>query len=364
MIKIRKRSGSRKLDTARDCLLVLARERGPGVKLPTLEEMCDQFSVSRTTLERAIDPLERQGLLRRKQGSGIYVEPAIRQRTIGIVFGGDIFSPGFSPFWQLLLQAVREEATGTEWVPRAYLDLSQGHDSVGGHLQLLEDLEADRLHGLLMIAPQVEPEDHRWLDTYPVPRVTCGGTGADWQVRFDYETFARLAADILAPSGHRTVALLGHGILAMQPQIEAALRRAGLVDVTLADWSYETWAEIIPWAGSREHCAHETARRLIADKDRAPLPDAVISTEDTMTRGLVGALREGGVEPGRDMRIVTAENKGSTVLAPFADTLDRIVFDPDAIVRTALEMLRVLMDGGTPPRNPALVAPAGAGVRR
>ncbi len=345
-----------KSETVGEALIALARARGPGVKLPTFEELCLQFSVSRTTLERALEPLERQGLLRRKHGSGIYVQPAVRLKTVGVVFGGDIFSPGFSPFWSLLLGSVRQQAGGRDLQPRAYFDLSQGSSDCDGHVQLFEDLEAARLHGLMLFAPQSN-DDYRWLDAYSVPRVAFGNAGSLWHVSFDYDAFFRLATAALARTGCRRVALLGHGVLAHLPTVEATFREAGLDGVQFDDWSYETWSKIIPGAGSHEHCARALAQRLLADIGHTPLPDAVISTEDTATRGLVAALQQAGLQPGRDLRIVTSENTGSPVLDPFADGLTRIAFNPADVIRAALGMLDTLMAGGTPPENPVLVRP-------
>jgi len=46
----------------------------PGEKLPTENEMCEMFSVSRTSLREALQKLSTRGLIKIKKGSGIYVE--------------------------------------------------------------------------------------------------------------------------------------------------------------------------------------------------------------------------------------------------------------------------------------------------
>jgi DNA-binding LacI/PurR family transcriptional regulator len=135
------------------------------------------------------------------------------------------------------------------------------------------------------------------------------------------------------------------------------LRAAGAADVRIEDWSYETWAWVIPGAGTRENCAFQLTRRMIAEAAATPLPDVLISQEDTMTRGALTALREAGLQPGRDLRIVAAANTGSPVLEPYAADLTLIEFDPADSVRAALEMLEILMNGGTPPVNPVLTGP-------
>lgn len=44
-----------------------------GDKLPTESELCDEYSVSRITIRRAIEELERDGLLKKVQGRGTFV---------------------------------------------------------------------------------------------------------------------------------------------------------------------------------------------------------------------------------------------------------------------------------------------------
>ena len=45
----------------------------PGDKLPTTSELCSQFGVSKITVRRAMDELERDGLISRRRGSGTFV---------------------------------------------------------------------------------------------------------------------------------------------------------------------------------------------------------------------------------------------------------------------------------------------------
>jgi DNA-binding FadR family transcriptional regulator len=45
----------------------------PDQKLPTLPELQDQFEVSSTTARRAVDELKRQGVVKSRQGSGLFV---------------------------------------------------------------------------------------------------------------------------------------------------------------------------------------------------------------------------------------------------------------------------------------------------
>lgn len=329
--------------------------------MPTVRRLCTTFSVSTSTLDIALHELEVRGAIVREHGRGIFTSPTIHQKTIGVVFGGDIFLPQFSPFWGLLLQAVREQAGGCDIRPLAYLDISQGHAEIGGHTQLREDLAAQRLDGLLLLSPDHTYDEASQLRAFCVPLVVFGGKPPDWRVAHDIARCVRLAAQALARHGCRRIALLGHGVLDFHPLLADAPQE-GDTDVQVADWSYETWTCRIPAAGSHENLAHRLTQRMIADMGSNPLPDGLVSLDDTMTRGCIAALLQAGLRPGRDLHIATIVNKSSTVLDLYADELIGIEFDPAQSMHAALEMLTTLMQGGTPPHNPVKIAPEYIGV--
>lgn len=75
----------------------------PGTRLPTEFELTRRFSVSRPTAAKALNELERLGLVQRIPGSGSYVKrsphgvPSLRGKTLGLLIPGlgttEIFEP-------------------------------------------------------------------------------------------------------------------------------------------------------------------------------------------------------------------------------------------------------------------------------
>lgn len=328
-----------KADRVSDQIETLAREVGPGGKLPTLRQMCARFEVSRTTVERAMLALERRGLLERRHGSGIYATDEVAVRTVGVVFGGDIFTDRFSPFWTLLLDAVREHAGDYAMQPRVYFDVPR---SDGGQLQLVEDLESYRLDGLFLLSPKSEDEV-RQLQADGAPLVVFGEHGR-WRVTHDQARLMELTREALVARGCRRVALLG--------MVEDCHRDALTADFEVLDWSWNTWAGQVP-SETREQFGCELGRRLV---DEA-LPDAVVSLDDTVTRGLLTALDRCGRRAGRDLTVVSAANRGSPVLQPYADELVLFEYDPHESVRAALGMLQTLLAGSKPTQFTSLISP-------
>jgi len=52
----------------------------PGAKISTLEELQTEFEVARVTVRQAVDLLEKEGLVRRRQGKGTFVAEALEER--------------------------------------------------------------------------------------------------------------------------------------------------------------------------------------------------------------------------------------------------------------------------------------------
>src|SRR5262245_50720086 len=57
------------------------RDFAPGDKLPSEYALCAEFSVSRITIQRALNMLEKEGLIAREQGRGTFYRGAGARRT-------------------------------------------------------------------------------------------------------------------------------------------------------------------------------------------------------------------------------------------------------------------------------------------
>ncbi len=69
-----------------------------GEAMPPERELADQFGVSRLTLRKALERLEAQGLVQRRQGSGTYVAPRLEQPLSTLTgFSEDMRARGLEP---------------------------------------------------------------------------------------------------------------------------------------------------------------------------------------------------------------------------------------------------------------------------
>ncbi len=58
-------------------------------QLPTERDMCEKFGVSRITVRHALSLLEQQGLIRKRQGQGIFVCPRRYEQSLGGLYSFD-----------------------------------------------------------------------------------------------------------------------------------------------------------------------------------------------------------------------------------------------------------------------------------
>ena len=57
-----------------------------GDRLPAIPELCKLYGVSKITIKRAMDDLERMGIVSRRRGSGTFVKALVSETSLHRVF--------------------------------------------------------------------------------------------------------------------------------------------------------------------------------------------------------------------------------------------------------------------------------------
>ncbi|BDI32080.1 arabinose metabolism transcriptional repressor [Capsulimonas corticalis] len=88
----------------------------PGDRLPSFVELRNEHRVSRGTVEKVHALLEKDGLIVREQGRGVFVAPTLRTAANGIIgfAGGGFTERSSSLFWAHLLDGIQQEAAEKE----------------------------------------------------------------------------------------------------------------------------------------------------------------------------------------------------------------------------------------------------------
>ena len=86
-------------------------------------------------------------------------------------------------------------------------------------------------------------------------------------------------------------------------------------------------------------------------------PEGVVITNDVMAHGALAAFRHLGVEPGRDVLLVSHANAGSPMLMGTEQELTRVEVNPQDVVQKMFKMLETLLRGDVPPHQIEWVEP-------
>jgi GntR family transcriptional regulator len=151
--------GHSKRDRVREHLHAMVDGQAVGTSIPPERQLAAELGVSRMTLRRAIEDLEREGLLRRRQGSGTYVaKPKIAQPLTMTSFSTDMRRRGHRPSSRTLSLQVRSAGA----VVGRRLEISPGDRILRiERLRLADDesMAIETLHAPEELVPGLTGED-------------------------------------------------------------------------------------------------------------------------------------------------------------------------------------------------------------
>jgi DNA-binding LacI/PurR family transcriptional regulator len=285
---------------------ITAGQWAPGEQLPTCRELTQQFDVTPMTVWRALDELDKEQLIDRQRGSGIYVReaaPVARTGLIGVIMQteGDTFGRIYS---QLLRQlgAAGHHAIATD---------------IGGYDHLPEE-RARALAGFLGRGTDVLVVDGRTFMPFTLLRewhqpgrqltfllrreTTLAFPGAN-RILADWEAGGRLVAEHLLAQGARRLLVFSHAY--------PGARTPGLGPEYQFHWELLRGVKaVLAEAG----LAADTALRLVLDAPGLPVEDdlrqalregcdGVFCLGDFRAPKVYRAAAAEGLAIGRDVRV-------------------------------------------------------------
>lgn len=333
----------------------LARKMGPGAKLPTARELAKALGITLATLTRCLERLEGQGILRCRQGSGIYVNASVDQKRVALVFGENIFSASVSQFGSLMLKHCAQRAADHNERFSFYLDTPSSTGVMDGgevpaHQDLVDALKEGKLGGIIIIT-RSSAEQEAWLRSQGIPVVTIDihADANEPGIKFDYQKLIELGIERLVRAGCKSVGLLG--VLEEHQKIfQKALEKFDLscepewiLCKSATDWCTAESHEVFGYSGAEQLLKKSNWKPK--SKKAAHLPDGILVTDDMMARGALSALSAQGVAVGKDLKVCSHTNKGSAVLAKWESMILRVQFDPEDVASGLFDMLEALMSG-------------------
>jgi len=169
----------------------------PGTQLPTFAQMNQQHDVSRSTVEKMLLILEREQLIERQNGNGIFVAQGRRRSTQGIIgLSGEGFNFGeYSSYWSQIMGGARE-ASAREKTQLLILDPHSTHGW-------------EKVDGVLVCDWTSPRDSHSQIADLPVVSLMTPVEGMASAIADD-ENGTYIATRRLLELGHRKIAYM-HG---------------------------------------------------------------------------------------------------------------------------------------------------------
>jgi DNA-binding LacI/PurR family transcriptional regulator len=320
--------------------------------------------VSVATLNSALSELEAQKLIVRKHGVGVYVSRTLHQKCVCLICDPSFFgTAGVSPFWDLLVEQMRQRAEVGAEAFSFHLSMpasTAAKREVALHDGLIQEIKSGCVQGIISVG--LDEDISHWIEAQGVPNVAFAGPGP-YLVMIDSEDLVRLGVAQLIEQGCRKLAFwqvaaprrpivsLGGPTPESSAFADSLLENGIALNPKLVRFGTDhlSSAETITTETSQEQ-GYRVAMEVFSSA-RKSFPDGIVINDDLMTRGALTALAKLGIRAGRDVKIATHANRDSSVLMGHEDELTLVEIDPSEVVQAIFDMLETLMNGQTPPQN-------------
>lgn len=309
---------------------ILSGEREPGSKLPTYDELMEQFEVTRPTVARALAALRSQGLVTVQGTRGVYVAKEFPHHRRYLWVTSE--HPGhieWTTFMATFLELIESNQTGLpgEVVPLVGVD---GRENNPAYQKLCESIRDESAAGMFVmnsattyLLPILEeanlPRAAIWA---PLPHSGL--------VNLAFDQLIKRACQSLIQGGQRVAVLSPH-----KENLEAS--RDCLAELGLA--KEKLTSHLVTPVGC------ETVTQLLMDRQNRP--DAVFITDDNLIEPFLKALEGLGLRAKRDIYVLSHCNWPRAIGAEAG--IDHIGFDVREILAAGKECIEAQRAGEEAP---------------
>lgn len=299
-----------------------------------------------------LNELEAQNIIYRQHSKGIFVSPKLHRKTICVLFNSRLLvGGGASPFWGTLLGLIAQETQQRTGQKNEYyrFHMILGEDQQAHTLpeEVIDSIKLSQIHAIISIG--VNTRFNEWINERAIPCVTYAAEGKYIIGQVDQDLIAK-AVQHLTQQGCQHIDLWWPMEVEsfMQPELTAFfVYLLAAHQVSFTNDQVKKAASSVQENGkqkliSLQEQGYELAKSTFADKG-ATRPDGIIIMNDMMTDGALTALQGMGIQPGRDIKIVTHGNVGSMLFFDHINGLTVFEYDPADMVQAMFKLLDDLL---------------------
>ncbi len=263
-----------------------------GKPLPSTQEMARQMGVHPLTLQKALRRLKNDGLIDRTPRRGSFVSRSAQAPAVALVVGPSL-TLECTHFHRALACALQSETDG-KWATRLYDGLPadaapEAHATNKPFLALTRDADHLSFRGVIAVGIGYQP----WADIAALRRLPYAWLGVSSlrsDLAFDHAHFAREAVTHFANRGSHHVAYLR----TFSPWSWSRGDREAFAAVAAESGIGRTQIHDLDDLGQHgvfdEYAAYARVSAIVQEWRRAGWPDAVVVTDDVVTRSVALAL--------------------------------------------------------------------------
>lgn len=320
---------------------ILSGELAPGARLPSTQELAIVWKTHPNTVQRALTPLVREGLLTRIPRVGTFVRETVSKMSrAGIYYDGDFWLDRTFAFYGALHSELQKLLRESQIELTVWVDPRNARDREKPWPALMEAAKSRAIQAL--IVPDVA---HSWLLKVPVPTAcfAAGGGGISNVVRLDFQEFTELSLQHLLEQRCRSV-----GMISADP----FSNKGSTSDVTNADF-YEHFVRRAKELGisHRKEWMRRPQRVISGDAHarfgydqlcalslQRERPEAVVVWPDSLAPGVLMAISEQGLFLPRDLKLILHKNDMVDLFCPVSASV--AVTRVHSVASALLEQIR------------------------
>jgi len=296
----------------------------PGTKLPSTAELARMWESDVRTVHRAMAILVKEGLLRRKPGSGTFVRERSEVLTrVAIYCSRELLGARGSLYAQSLQSALDAELKEKGLEVQHWVDSRSEGKTREPWASLMN--AARRRDFQAVIVPMTDLSQLGWLSKLPVPTAFHCSEDISNGVKFDQNQLIELGLEKLASQGCRSVGLIS-------PLATHVLKKTQLhhpneefykifTEIACSkgleirnEWMYAAHHEDDLRNVTHEQFGYQQFNKLWQCAEK---PDGLFVYPDSVVRGVLMGIARHGVRVPEELKLVLHKNAGSDLLCPF-----------------------------------------------
>ncbi len=280
-----------------------------GCRMPTVGELAERFSTSVFTIQSALKPLEREGLIEQKRRVGIFVKSAkARLETLGIYYGRKIWNATEMDFYRALHAELelRLEERGVK--SELFIDARPPEESGSPFQPLIQAIEQGRIQALA--GAYISYDRCKWLGSLRVPKAFFTARDLPGRVFFETEKSLFEILKLFKARGRKRPA-----IICNIPSLRETWFKASGELGMRAETKWMRISDDLNIAGRLQTFGYESFLSLWAEAEK---PDCLFIYPDMAARGVLTGMLSLGAKVPEELLVAMHRNENIDFPCPFS----------------------------------------------